>query len=158
MPFVLGWIFGGAFARIAFSRAVVTLALWFGVFVAGNMFGRANISPSAGPVTAVLAPSALLAWALWRPATSRVRLWLLDGIYLWIRLAMFGCLIAIAWKLVSVRFSLVHAAPSWPYAIGGGVAPAEGDGRLACPGARAGWSTEPRGDCVVMRRPSGTER
>ena len=122
MPFVFGWIFGGAFARIAFSRAVLTLALWFGVFVAGNMFGRANISPSAGPATAVLATSALLAWALWRPATSRVRLWLIDGIYLWIRLVMWGCLVVIVWKLVSARFSLLNVTSAWPFAVGGFVA------------------------------------
>jgi hypothetical protein len=122
MPFIWGWIVGGALARIAFSRAVVTLALWYGVVAAGYWLGYANISPAAGPVTAVVAPSGLFVWALWRPATSKARLWLIDGMYLWLRLAMWGCLVMFVGRLVAVGFKLTDMAPAWPFAVGGGLA------------------------------------
>jgi hypothetical protein len=122
MPFIWGWIVGDALVRIAFSRAVVTLALWYGVVAAGYWLGHSNISPAAGPVTAVVAPVALVGWGLWRPATSKVRLWLIDGIYLWLRLAMWGCLVMVGAKLVVVNFKLADLAPAWPFAVGGGLA------------------------------------
>jgi hypothetical protein len=122
MPFIWGWIVGDALARIAFSRAIVTLALWYAVVAAGYWLGHSNISPAAGPVAAAIAPLALLAWTLWRPATSKARLWLIDGIYLWLRLAMWGCLVTVGAKLVAVNFKLTAMAPAWPFAIGGGLA------------------------------------
>jgi hypothetical protein len=122
MPFIWGWIVGDALARIAFSRAIVTVALWYGVVAAGYWLGHSNISPAAGRVTAVIAPSALLAWTLWRPATSKARLWLIDGLYLWMRLTMWGCFVMVGGKLVAVNFKLTDMAPAWPFAAGGGLA------------------------------------
>jgi hypothetical protein len=65
---------------------------------------------------------ALLGWALWRPTRSKARLWLIEGLYLWMRLAMWACLIAVVGTLVTVGFKLGAMAPAVPFVVGGGCA------------------------------------
>ena len=52
MPVLFGLMFGRLFAQMAFSRAVVTLAMWAGVVFVGVQVGTANISPAGGMVMA----------------------------------------------------------------------------------------------------------
>lgn len=122
MPVLFGLMFGRLFAQMAFSRAVVTLAMWAGVVFVGVQVGTANISPAGGMVMGVAAPIALLGWALWHPARSRAKLWLLDGIYLWLRLGLVFCVVMTGLALVAAGARLGQwIVMAWPYAASGGV-------------------------------------
>ena len=93
MPVLFGLLvgdaFGRGFARIILSHAFLTLVVWCGAVWVGIRIGYYNISPAAGYVTGALTPAALLGWTLWRPARSRAKLWMLDGLFVWARLGMF---------------------------------------------------------------------
>lgn len=146
MPMLFGLLFGRLFARIAFSRAVVTLALWVGVVFVGVRVGVANFSDTGGYVLGALAPAALLGWALWQPATSRARLWLIDGVYLWLRLGMWWFAGAAALRFAADGLMLSSLPLALPYF-------AAAAGLWAAQRALAGWvarSHRLAGDRSVM--------
>ena len=92
MPVLIGLLFGQLFTtllgRIGFWRAAVTAGVWYCVGFGAYRLVEANVGTTAAPWGAILAPAALLAWTLWHPTTSRVKLWLFDGLYVVLRLCM----------------------------------------------------------------------
>lgn len=79
MPVIFGWMAGDLIGRVLVSRVVLTFAMWFAIAILGYKIGVANISPMGGSVLSILLPGTLLAWALVRPAASRVKIWLVEG-------------------------------------------------------------------------------
>ena len=79
MPIIFGFLAGDMLGRAVFSRIAMTFAMWFAIAYVGFRIGAANVSPIAGTVLAVLLPGALLVWSLVRPATSRAKIWLIEG-------------------------------------------------------------------------------
>lgn len=123
MAILLGFLIGDALGRIGLWRAIAVLAFWIALTAVAYRLAAANISPAAGFVAAVIAPLGMLVWTLWDPATSRFRLWLIDGIYLWARLAMWVSLVLLAWGLIEFDFRIaVTLAHVWPVMLVGAVA------------------------------------
>lgn len=60
-PWLMGWLVGDLVGRIAFSRAFLTVALWYGITAFGFWLGDANLGRQAAYVTGVLAPACLFA-------------------------------------------------------------------------------------------------
>lgn len=79
MPIIFGWMAGGLLGRALVSRVVLTFALWSGVAILGHRIGTENVSPMGGVVLSMLLPGALLTFALVRPAVSRIKIWLVEG-------------------------------------------------------------------------------
>lgn len=122
MPaWLIGWIVGDAAGRIAFSKPFLTVALWCGVCALGFWLGEANLGRAAGTWTALAAPAALLAWTLWHPARNGAKVWLVDGIYLWLRL---GVVILVGWAAWLLFEAQGRVGPwlvqAWPMAVGCG--------------------------------------
>ena len=123
MPsWLFGWVVGDTVGRIAFSKAFLTLLLWWSVTVVGFWLGDANLGRPAAPVTGVLAPACLFVWAMWHPTGNGLKMWVIDGIYLWLRLGVL-ILVGIAiWRLVHVEGRLgPWVAQTWPLALIGAV-------------------------------------
>lgn len=120
MPVLIGVLFGRLFMRIAFSRAVLTLILWAIVWGTASDAGGRLLGSGAGWIAGGLATATLLAWSLWRPARSRAKVWLLDGVYLWLRL---GLIAAGALTVVSLfqgrGVTMAWAKDAWPIVLGG---------------------------------------
>ena len=123
MPgWLFGWVGGDTVGRIAFSKAFLTLLLWWGVTVIGFWLGDANLGRPAATVTGVLAPACLFCWAMWHPTGNGLKLWVIDGIYLWLRLGMLILVGVAIWRLVHVQGRLgPWAAQAWPLASIGAV-------------------------------------
>lgn len=122
MPFLVGWLMGDMFLKSGLFRPIVTVVFWWGLAWICFYLGYANVSPEAGQVLAVVVPLAVLVWALWDPARSKLRFWLVEGVTICVGLAFFGLLLAIAIKLVMVGFRLRDLAPAWPFAVAAAVA------------------------------------
>lgn len=124
MPVLIGAIVGRAFGlllgRVVFSHAVLTVIVWYGLAAAAFWLARQNLGPAAGPYAAALVPAALLAWTLWRPAESRVKLWLFDGFYVWTRLGIAWAVVVAAARLLADEGSMTAWIPNaWPYLLVG---------------------------------------
>ena len=119
MPVLIGILFGRMFMRIAFLRAVLTLLLWAVVWATAEGAGGRLLGHRAGWLAGCLASATLLAWSLWRPARSRAKLWMLDGVYLWLRLCLIGAVALAALALLSDGLTVALAADAWPFVLGG---------------------------------------
>ena len=122
MPFLLGWLLGGAFLRTGLMRPVVTVLFWWGLTCVCFFIGDANISRDAGKALAGAVPLAVLAWAVSDPATSKVRFWLVEGLMICAGLAFVGFLIALAVRFAVAGFMLRDLGADWPLAAGAGAA------------------------------------
>ncbi|GAA0460204.1 hypothetical protein [Sphingomonas molluscorum] len=106
MPFIIGMILGDVLGRIGFFRAAgAAIVLCATGFVAYRLVA-ANLDPGMAWVAGAAAPLALFGWAIWHPAKSRFRLWIVDGVFLAVRLAMWWAVIASAVGLVTSDFRL----------------------------------------------------
>lgn len=106
MPYIIGFILGDLLNRIGFFRAAgAALLLAATGFLAHRLIG-ANLDPALSQAGAIAAPAALFAWAVWNPAASRLRLWIVDGVYLTARLAMWWALMAFAVALAEFEFRI----------------------------------------------------
>lgn len=93
MPTLLiSMFFGNALGRVFFSRAVMLLALWFAPPFLVCMFVQRNLPEKFGLPSMIVTALLMLAFALYRPNGSQLKLALLDGVFIWCRLAAFGYL------------------------------------------------------------------
>ena len=122
MPFLIGWLAGDMFLKSGLFRPIVTVLFWWGLVCICFFVGDANISRMAGQVMALVVPIAVLAWALWHPATSKVKFWLVEGLMICASLAFVGLLIVIAVRFVMVGFRLRDIVSDWPLAFWAGAA------------------------------------
>jgi hypothetical protein len=122
MPYIIGIIIGDALARIGFFRAAgATIALAATGYLAYRLV-EANLDAGYAYAAAAAAPLALFGWAVWNPAASRFRLWIVDGVYLAARLSMWWAALAFAFGLAAAGFRLDRwLAVEWPQAATAGV-------------------------------------
>lgn len=88
MPFIIGMILGDVLDRIGFFRAAGAVLVLGGSGFLAYRLVAANLDVHYATASASAAPLAILGWAVWNPAGSRFRLWIVDGVYLLARLAM----------------------------------------------------------------------
>ena len=124
MPVLIGVLVGRAFGlllgRVVFSHAMLTVIVWYGLSGVSFWLAYENLGIVYGRCAAVLAPAALLAWTLRRPAESRVKLWLFDGFYVWTRLGITWAVVVVAFRLLAEHASLTRWVPTaWPYLLAG---------------------------------------
>ena len=117
MPYLIGLILGDALARIGFFRAAgAAIVLAASGYLAYRLVA-ANLDPGYAYVAAVAAPLALFGWAVWNPAASRFRLWIVDGVYLAARLSMWWAGLAFAIGLAAAGFHIDRwLSTEWPQA------------------------------------------
>ena len=117
MPYLIGMILGDVLGRIGFFRAAGAALLLGAVGFLAYRLVAANFDPAMAYGAAVAAPLAMFGWAIWHPAASRLRLWIVDGVYLAARLAMWWAGIAFAIGLVVAEFRIDHwLSQEWPQA------------------------------------------
>ncbi|MET3436785.1 hypothetical protein [Sphingomonas sp. 1185] len=117
MPYLIGMILGDVLGRIGFFRAAGATLLLGGVAFLAYRLVAANLDPAIAYGGGAAAPLALFGWAIWHPAASRLRLWIVDGVYLAARLAMWWAGIAFAIGLVAAQFRIDRwLAGEWPQA------------------------------------------
>lgn len=122
MPLLIGWLAGGMFLRSGLFRPVVTVLFWWGLTCVCFFVGDANISRLGGQVLAIVVPLAVLIWALWDPARSKVKFWLVEGVMICAGLAFMGLLVAVAVEFAMAGFRLRDMVPAWPLAAWAGAA------------------------------------
>jgi hypothetical protein len=106
VPFIIGMILGDVLGRIGFFRAAgAAILLTAAGFIAYRLVA-ANLGPDMAWLAGTAAPVALFGWAIWHPASSRFRLWIVDGVFLAARLAMWWAVITSAVGLVTSSFHL----------------------------------------------------
>lgn len=106
MPLLIGFFLGNAMGRVAFSRLALLMVLWIAIpLIAGRVIA-ANVSVAAGNMAVVAAPLAVLAWALVRPARSRIKLTLLDGLFAWCRIVAIFCAGRLTFKVIEAGLVL----------------------------------------------------
>jgi len=117
MPYLIGMILGDVLGRIGFFRAAGAALLLGGVGFLAYRLVAANLGPAMAYGAAVAAPLAVFGWAIWHPAASRFRLWIVDGVYLASRLAMWWAAAAFAIGLVGAEFRIDRwLSQEWPQA------------------------------------------
>lgn len=117
MPYLIGIILGDVLGRIGLFRAAGAAFLLGGVGFLAYRLVAVNLDPTMAYGAAVVAPLTLFGWAIWHPAASRLRLWIVDGVYLAARLAMWWAGIAFAIGLVVAEFRIDHwLSQEWPQA------------------------------------------
>ena len=117
MPYLIGMILGDVLGRIGFFRAAGAALLLGGVAFLAYRLVAANVDPAIAYGGGAAAPLVLFGWAIWNPAASRFRLWIVDGVYLAARLAMWWAGIAFAIGLVAAQFRIDRwLAGEWPQA------------------------------------------
>ncbi len=122
MPYVIGIILGDALARIGFLRAAGAAIVLFASGYLAYRFVAANLDPEYARVAAAAAPLALFGWAAWNPAASRLRLWIVDIVYLAARISMWWAAIAFGIGLVASGFRIDRwLTEEWPQAVTAGV-------------------------------------
>lgn len=122
MPYLIGIVLGDALARIGFFRAIgAALVLAASGYLAYRLVA-ANLDPQYAYAASVAAPLALFGWAVWNPAASRFRLWIVDGVYLAARLSMWWAVLAFAFGLVASGFRIDRwLTDEWPQAATAGL-------------------------------------
>lgn len=117
MPYLIGILLGSLLGRIGFFRAAGAALLLGATAYLAHMLVSANVSTDLAWPASIVAPLALFAWAVWNPAASRLRLWIVDGVYLAARLAMWGLLFACAEALLAAEFRVGEWLwRGWPFA------------------------------------------
>lgn len=107
MSLLTGFLIGNAAGRVVFSRLVAVMAIWIAIPLIAGRLAAANMSQSAGMVATVAAPAVILVWALVRPARSRIKLTLLDGLFAWCRIVAIVCAGRLVFKLFEAEFALL---------------------------------------------------
>lgn len=122
MPYLIGIVLGDALARIGFFRAIgAALVLAASGYLAYRLVA-ANLDPQYAYAASVAAPLALFGWAVWNPAASRFRLWIVDGVYLAARLSMWWAVLVFAFGLVASGFRIDRwLTDEWPQAATAGL-------------------------------------
>lgn len=122
MPYLIGMILGDTLSRIGFFRAAGAAILLAATAFLAHRLVAANLDPEHAYIASAVAPLALFGWAVWNPAASRFRLWIVDGVYLAARLAMWCAAIAFAIGLVGTGFDIGRwMTQEWPQAVTAGV-------------------------------------
>jgi hypothetical protein len=122
MPYLVGIILGDALARIGFFRAVGAAAVLAGTGYLAYRLVAANLDPEHAYAAAAVARLSLFGWAVWNPAASRFRLWIVDGVYLAARLSMWWAVAAFVVGLVASGFRIDRwLTNEWPQAVTAGV-------------------------------------
>lgn len=117
MPYLIGMILGDTLARIGFFRAAGAIIVLAATGFLAHRLVAANLDPAHAYIAAAAAPLVLFGWAIWHPAASRLRLWIVDGVYLAARLAMWWAGIAFALGLVAAKFRIDNwLTAEWPQA------------------------------------------
>lgn len=117
MPYLIGMILGDVLGRIGFFRAAGATLLLGGVAFLAYRLAAANLDPAMAYGAAAAAPLVSFVWAIWHPAASRLRLWIVNGVYLAARLAMWWAGIAFVLGLVAAGFRIDHwLTAEWPQA------------------------------------------
>ncbi len=122
MPYLIGIILGDVLGRIGFFRAAgAAIVLAVSGYLAYRLVA-ANLDPRYAYVAAAAAPLALFGWAIWNPAASRFRLWIVDGVYLAARLSMWWAALAFLGGLIASGFRIDRwLMTEWPQAATAGL-------------------------------------
>jgi hypothetical protein len=122
MPYLIGIVLGDALARIGFFRAIgAAFVLAASGYLAYRLVA-ANLDPRYAYAASAAAPLALFGWAVWKPAASRFRLWIVDGVYFAARLSMWWAVLAFAFGLVASGFRIDRwLTDEWPQAATAGL-------------------------------------
>lgn len=122
MPYLIGMILGDTLARIGFFRAAGAIIVLAATGFLAHRLVATNLDPAHAYIAAAAAPLVLFGWAFWRPAASRLRLWIVDGVYFAARLAMWWAAAAFAIGLVVAEFRVDRwLSQEWPQAATAGI-------------------------------------
>ncbi len=117
MPYLFGIILGNVLGRIGVFRAVGAALLLGGVGFLAYRLMAANLDPALAYGAAATAPLGMFGWAIWHPAASRLRLWIVDGVYLAARLSMWWAGLAFLIGLAAASFRIDRwLSAEWPQA------------------------------------------
>lgn len=118
MPYLIGMILGDLLGRIGFFRAAGAALVLGGCAFLAHRLVAANLDPRHAWIAGTAAPLALFGWAIWNPAASRFRLWIVDGVYLALRLGMWWAVGGFVVGLVGAGFRVdVWLRTAWPSAL-----------------------------------------
>ena len=96
MWFLVGWLLGGKRSGGSIWRPLGMLALWPAIYHLAGAVVAANVSVAAAHWADVGVSLPLLVYALRRPASSGLKLFLIDGLKIWCKLAgMAGILLLV---------------------------------------------------------------
>lgn len=84
---LIGARIGSKIVDATTSHGFLAAAAWPAIPFFVGLLVQANVSTEAAYYAAYATPFAMLAFALWRPSTSSVRIALLEGLFTWIGLA-----------------------------------------------------------------------
>jgi hypothetical protein len=122
MPYIFGMILGAVLGRIGVFRAIGAALLLGGVGFLAYRLVAANLDPALACAAAAAAPLGVFGWAIWHPAASRLRLWIVDGVYLAARLSMWWAGLAFLIGLVAAGFRIDRwLSTEWPQAATAGL-------------------------------------
>lgn len=108
----------GVLNATGFFRALPLILLLGAMSFVAAMVAKVNIGPEWTMWAGIGAPAALLLWAAWRPASSRVKLWITSGASFAMNSLKWLALIAFGLTLPANGFHLdVWLTRGWPWAV-----------------------------------------
>lgn len=108
----------GVLNATGFFRALPLLLLLFGLSLVSVLVAEANLGRECMPWAGVGVPAALMLWSARRPASSRAKLWIMDGTRCAMSSGKWLALIAFALTLPIVRFHLDEwLVQGWGWAV-----------------------------------------
>ena len=105
MGFFFGFLLGSRGPSDAFWRNLFLMLAW-GLPLAFGKFIAVNASAAFYVPASLAAYAAMIAFTLWRPATSSLKLALMDGAIMWARLVSMVFAVGAVWRLSDVGFVL----------------------------------------------------
>lgn len=108
MGFFLGFVLGSRGPSDSFWRGLFLMLAW-GLPLAFGKLVAVNVAPSFYVWTSLAAYAAMIAFALYRPATSPLKLGLIDGAIMWSRLILVVFAVGAVWNLSDAGFVLWRA-------------------------------------------------
>lgn len=118
MAIFLGFILGDFLQRVGFFRALGALLLLAGSSLVSFWLVARNVDPALARTVAVAVPLALFVWAIWNPSGHRLRLLIVDGVYLAVRLGMWLGLTLFAFILLQSGFYVrLWLERAWTWAV-----------------------------------------
>ncbi len=105
MGFILGFVLGSRGPSDSFWRGLFLMLAW-GLPLAFGKLVAVNVAPSLYVPASLAAYGAMIAFTLHRPATSSLKLGLVDGAIMWSRLIVIVFAVGAVWNLSDAGFVL----------------------------------------------------
>lgn len=93
----------------ALLHLLLCAAMLAGIGALAYHLSATNLDPSVATLAAIAAPLSLVVWALWSPASSDFRMWIVGTFVVLVRVAMLFAVLVALFRLWAVGF----AVSSW---------------------------------------------